>query len=253
MRPAGADIFHDPRDLLHAARAGVDVRGPKLGRQKVPAAKNIERQITVAVVITVEEAALLVTVHWVVGGIQIKNDLPWRPRMRLQEQPHQQGLDRRPVIGDLVVARRFRPAQLQPVQGRLARHRRAVRASRLQFARQHRHDWIVAQIIVVVEVFIAERDGKHPLPHQRHHVVLDQVLATIIAKASGKTLHQSNRPIGGAKQKRSRIRRHQSSIEGGVHRAAFHDSKIKPFCATLCRHRGFLESLQKSLRHNNFR
>src|SRR6516165_10847576 len=95
--------------------------------------------------------------------------------------------------------------------------------------------------------------GCHPVTFEIAHVVLDQVLATIIAKASGKTLHQSNRPIGGAKQKRSRIRRHQSSIEGGVHRAAFHDSKIKPFCATLCRHRGFLESLQKSLRHNNFR
>ena len=106
---------------------------------------------------------------------------------------------------------------------------------------------------MVIEVFIAERDGEYPLPHQRRHRVFDQVLPSIIAKAPTKTFHQSNRPIGSAKQQRARIRCHQSGIERGFHSPALNHSKIKPFCATLRLHRGFLESLQKSLRHNNFR
>jgi hypothetical protein len=71
----------------------------------------------------------------------------------------------------------------------------------------------VAQFVMVIEVFIAERDGEHPLPHQGRHLVLDQVLPSIIAKAPAKTFHQSNRPIGSAKQQRAHIRRHQSGIE----------------------------------------
>jgi hypothetical protein len=39
----------------------------------------------------------------------------------------------------------------------------------------------------------------------------------------------------------------------GFHSPAFYPSKIKLFWATLCLHRGFLESLQKWLSHSNFR
>ena len=39
-----------------------DVRAPEFGRQQVPAAEHVQRQIAVAVVIAVEEAALLVAV-----------------------------------------------------------------------------------------------------------------------------------------------------------------------------------------------
>jgi hypothetical protein len=41
---------------------------------------------------------------------------------------------------------------LQPVQRALARHRRAVLALGLQLAGQHRHQRIVAQLVVVVQV-----------------------------------------------------------------------------------------------------
>src|SRR5206468_6894118 len=54
-RPAGADLPDDPRNLLDAARTGVDVGGAQPGRQQVPAAEHVQRQIAVAVVIAVEE------------------------------------------------------------------------------------------------------------------------------------------------------------------------------------------------------
>src|SRR6516164_8165305 len=49
--PAPADQCHDAGDLLHRARRGVGVRTAELGRQQVPAAEHIERQIAVAVIV----------------------------------------------------------------------------------------------------------------------------------------------------------------------------------------------------------
>jgi hypothetical protein len=62
-RPAGADLPDDPRNLLDATRTGVDVGAAQLGRQQVPATEHVQRQITVAVVIAVEEASLLMPVQ----------------------------------------------------------------------------------------------------------------------------------------------------------------------------------------------
>ena len=76
---------------------------------------------------------------------------------------------------DLVIARRLKLAQLQPVERRLAGHRRAILAPRLELAGQHRHHRIVAQLVVVVEILVAERDPEHPLADQRRDLVLDQV------------------------------------------------------------------------------
>ena len=79
MRPAGADLPDDPLDRLDAARAGIDVGGPQLGKQKMPPAEHVKRQIAVAVVIAVEEAALLMPVQRVVRRIEVENDLLGRP------------------------------------------------------------------------------------------------------------------------------------------------------------------------------
>ncbi|MGY4286352.1 hypothetical protein ACVWXO_005572 [Bradyrhizobium sp. LM2.7] len=144
-------------------------------------------------------------------------------------------------------------AQLQPVQRRLARHRRVVLAPGFKLARQHRHQRVVPQVVVIIEIFVAKRDAKDPLSDQRRDRMLDQVWAAMIAKAIGKAPHQINHPIGGTQKQRSSIRRHQASIKGRLHSPAFHHSKIKSFCATLCRHRGAPWIRQKSFSQKNFR
>jgi hypothetical protein len=103
--------------------------------------------------------------------------------MRLQEQLDQQIPDRHRIVADLVVARRFEPAQLQPVERRFAGDRRAILAPRLELARQNRHHRIVAQLVVVVEILITERDREHPLADQRRDLVLDQILPPLVVKA----------------------------------------------------------------------
>ena len=51
-----------------------------------------------------EEAALLVAVQRVVGGVEVEDDALGRRGMRLQEQRYEQALDCARVVADLVVA-----------------------------------------------------------------------------------------------------------------------------------------------------
>ena len=66
LGPTLAQLAHDARDLLNRAGGRVDVGGPQLGAQQVIAAEDIERQA--AVVVAVEEPALLVAVQRIVAA-----------------------------------------------------------------------------------------------------------------------------------------------------------------------------------------
>jgi hypothetical protein len=126
-----------------------------------------------------------------------------------------------------LVARRRKLAQLQPVQRRLAGNRRAILAPRRELARQYRHHWIVPQLVVVVEILVAERDSEHPLTDQGRNLMLDIFRTPLVAKAQRKPVHHSDRSIGRSQQQRSGVGGDQPAIECRFHTATFHDSKIK--------------------------
>jgi len=67
----------------------------------MPAAEDVERQVAVAVVITVKEALLLMPVQGVVSGVEIEDDLRWRRGVRLEEEVDEQAFDLCPVIAEL--------------------------------------------------------------------------------------------------------------------------------------------------------
>src|SRR6201998_4901546 len=69
LGPAPADLRGDPRHLLDAARAGVDVGRAAFGGQQMPAAEHVQRQIAVAVVIAVEETLFLMAVQRIGGWL----------------------------------------------------------------------------------------------------------------------------------------------------------------------------------------
>ena len=64
----------------------------------MPAAEHIERQITVVVVIAVEETLFLMPVQRVVGGVEVEGDLRRRRRMGVEKQIDKQRFDRRGII-----------------------------------------------------------------------------------------------------------------------------------------------------------
>ena len=136
--------------------------------------------------------------------------------MGVEEQIHEQALDRSPVVPDLVIARRRSVrSMLQSVQGRLTGERRAIRAFGFQLPGQRGQHRIVAQLIVIDEVFIAESDGEHPLADQRRQPVLDQVGAAIIAKTGSEPIDKPDRLVRGTQQQGAGVRRHPSGVERG--------------------------------------
>ena len=185
-----------------------------------------------------EEAPLLFAMQRIIGGIEVEDDLAGRRPVRLQKQIDEQLVHRRRVVADLVVARWLRLRQFQPVQRRFARHRGAVRPPRLELARQHRHQWIVPQRLVIVEVLVAEREGEYPLPDQGRHRMLDMRLRSMVDKARGQPIHHSERPVRRPQQQRARIRCDRTSVERRHNLPAFNGFKSKIIRVTLCLHRG---------------
>lgn len=80
-RPAFPVPADDPRQLDIGSRRLVDVRTPQLGRQQMPAARHVQRQIAIAVVVAVEEPAFLLAVQGIVRRVQVEQDLPRCPPM----------------------------------------------------------------------------------------------------------------------------------------------------------------------------
>src|SRR5829696_4620084 len=172
-------------------------------------------------------AAFLGTVDGVVGRVEIEDDLLGRVGVRLQEQLDEEPLDRRLVMRDLVIARRLRPAQLKPVQRALARNRSAIRAPRHELAGQHRHRGVMAQMLMVVEVLVSERDSEHALGDERRHVVLDQVRPARIHEAACKAPNQADDAVGRPEQKRAGIGGDRPAVETRLHPTALNRCKIK--------------------------
>jgi hypothetical protein len=128
-----------------------------------------------------------------------------------------------------------------------------IRFSGLTTVRQHRHNRIVTQFVVVADVLIAQRDPKHPLTHQGRNTVLDQILRASVDEALGKTADQPDPAIRRPQQQGSSVRRDRSAIKASHNFAPSNRCKFKQVRATLCWHRGIPRIEPKSFSQNNFR
>jgi hypothetical protein len=78
----------------------------------------------------VEEPPFLMPVDWIVGRIEIEDDLFGRLGERLEEHRRKQRFDRRPIMAHLMVFRRLGPSSSRLSERALAGERRAVFAMR---------------------------------------------------------------------------------------------------------------------------
>ena len=122
--------------------------------------------------------------------------------------------------------------------------------SRFELTRQHRHQRIVTQFVMVVQILIAKRDPEHPLTDQRHHLVLNEFRTPHVVKAQRKPVHHPDGAICRAQKQRPGIRGDRASVERRDHLASLHGGKSKQFRATLCRHRGAPQIIENSLQYN---
>jgi len=92
--------------------------------------------------------------------------------MSLKEEINKQSFNRASVMADLVISAGFLPAQLEPVERALAGNMCAVRPIGGELTGQHRHHRIVAQVVMIVEILIAQCKTKHALAYQSRNVML---------------------------------------------------------------------------------
>jgi hypothetical protein len=163
-------------------------------------------------------------VQRIIGRIQIEHDLPRRHRMRLEEQLDEQPLDRRRLGPDLVLATHARErVQLEAVERALAGQRRAApMALRRQLPQQRAHHRIVAQPLVIVQILVAERHAKHPLPEQRAHRMLDRILSAFIDETARQPVDHTDRCIRLAEQQRPGVGSDRATIQRRHDAAPFH-------------------------------
>ena len=127
----------------------------------MPAAEDVERQIAIAVVVAVEVAALLLAVERIIGGVEVDHDADRRLAMGVEKDVDKQPLDRRAVVIELVVpVLADLVGMLQPVQRRLAGE---PATGLVEHGRERR---IVAQLIVIDQVLVAEREAEDALAQQ---------------------------------------------------------------------------------------
>ena len=76
--------------------------------------EHVQRQVAVAAVVPVEEPALLLTVKWIVGRVEIEDDSLPRLWVRIQEGVDKEAIHRLRPAHDLVISvGGLRPRQVQ--------------------------------------------------------------------------------------------------------------------------------------------
>jgi hypothetical protein len=141
----------------------------------------------------------------------------------------------------------------KPIERRLTCKWRAVGTLAGQAVAEHTEHRIVPQLVVIVDVFIAERDAENALAEHRRKLVDDERRAACIVETIGQPRYQADRFVGLAEQQRPRIRGDRAAIKRAHNLATLDGSKIKRIPVTLCQHRGVLPFSLKSFSQNNFR
>lgn len=143
-------------------------------------------------------------------------------------------------------------AVLQPVERALAGQGRAPTVPRLEPPQHHARHRIMPQLVVIDQVFVAERDAQHPLAQQGRNVVHNSVAGTAIRKAQGEPFDQPDRPIRRPEQQRAGVRGDRPAIDSGHDPPPIDGCKTHRPRATLRRHRGALLRRFKPLSQKHF-
>jgi hypothetical protein len=255
--PRLPDATHDADQVLERPRRRVDVRRPQQGQQRMVAAEDIQRQIAVRVVIAVKEAAELMAMQRVVGGIHIQDHARRRHHVLLQEGLHQKGLQGVQVGHNLFVAAGGvgpHRGEFEAVERTLARQRfaavalaQALAALGIVLGDQHGHEGVMPQLVVVVEIFVAQAQTEDALLDQFGQGVFDEVRVAAICETAGKLFDKTKLGFDLPQQQSARIGGDLAAIKATHHRARTQVLEKQLRLPTLCH-----SKTAPSLRRNAF-
>ena len=180
----------------------IDMAGPQVRAQQLLAAEHVQRQVAVAVVVPMEEAALLLAVQWIVGGVEVEHQLLGRTLEAGNEllDQHLVQAPRGGAVGPL----------LQPAQRWGTGHLPVHTHRRL-------HGHVLTQCAVVVEVFPPQRQPIHALAQHVAHGVLDQQRAARVGDATRGRFHQPELASHRAQQHHAAVAGHAAAVEAALH------------------------------------
>ena len=111
---------------------------------------------------------------------------------------------------------------------------------------------VLAQLVMIVEVLVTQRQSENPLRQQGFEPVFDVDRVAPVIEALREPPYQPEAAIHLSQQKRARIGGDVAAIETGHHRAPFNRFKSEKLRATVRPHRGVPFDLSKSFSQNNF-
>ena len=214
LRPTPTQLRNDAACFLNRTRGRILVGRTEPCTEQLVAGEDIQRQITVAVVVAMEEPLRLMAGQRDVGRIQIKHHLAGHDGMRLDVEVYQQPVNGLSRVTDLVITLAA-PSQFQPVQRTLARQW----LFQLPLTAQQPQQRIGAQLLVIVQILVAKRQPVNPLSKHLRQLVLDQVLVAAIAKTARQTAQKVDPPLDFTQQQRTAVARHLPSCEPGFNPA----------------------------------
>ena len=179
-------------------------------------------------VIAVKATALLAAVHLVVGRVDVQDE----PRRRLafpqlDEQLHEHRLQRvRIVIDPVIAARRAAAGRVfETLQRALAGQRRTALAASLERVGQQGQQRVSPQIVVVVQVLVAQGNAGDALRQQGPQGVNPEPGVAVIGEARGHPVEEPDKAVDLPQQQRSGVRRDRPAIECGGYPAALEPLK----------------------------
>jgi len=225
-----AEPGNDAVERFDRAGGGIGVAGPEQGEERAAPAGDVQRQEAVVAVVAVKAPALLAAVHLVVGRVDVQD----QPRRRLafpqvDEQLHEQRLQRIRIVVDPVIAARLAADRrvFETVQRALARQRRTALPASLERVGQQGQQRIVPQIVMVVEVLVAQGNAGDALRQQGPQGVYPEPGVAVILEARSHPVEEPDEAVDLPQQQRSGVRRDRSAVECGGYSAALEPLKYE--------------------------
>src|SRR4051812_12631077 len=110
----------------------------------------------------------------------------------------------------------------------------------------------MAELVVVVEVLITQRNADNPLHHQRLDGMLGVGRIAAVLEAGRQTSGQAQHPVRRPQQQYTSIAGDGAAIKGGNNRTPVSTCKVALVWVTLCRHRGLPLLRDKALLQKKF-
>src|SRR5689334_12432969 len=111
----------------------------------------------------------------------------------------------------------------------------------------------MAELVVVVEILVAERNADNPLHHQRLERVLGVGGIAAVLETGRQATGQAQHPVCRPQKQRTGVAGDGATIEGCNDWTSFSRCKRKQVRVTLCWHRGLPLLRDKALSQKNFR